>query len=208
MAIRTTSPREMQTDYEGDPKPAFRSGLSRIRSGLSHLHHRVVANALARIGLRRWVKSAAITDAILTAEVHGAKLRAPTKAAIRNLAEVNWEETQLPPIPAPAARRSLSELSWEDRCLPPLTAQIPGRLSEVSWEDRVLPTLVPMKNRKSNLAEDELSWEDRCLPPLSTDSCGGHLSELSWEERLLPTPVPAKLLQSELAEDDWRTGGG
>jgi hypothetical protein len=215
---------QLPTDYEDDPTPFF----GRIRNGLKCLgSRRIVGSALTRVGLRRWIKSAAVTDALLTAELHGSamtKLRAGpgswhqatrTLTVSRDLSDVKWEETLLPPIPPPAACRCLSELSWEDRCLPslPTADRVPGRLSELSWEDRLLPTLAPVKLRKSTLAKDEQSWEDRCLPPLSTDSSGGvhepgRLSELSWEEHLLPTLAPAEFMQSELDEDSWWTGSG
>ena len=202
---------EHEAEYadEHDATPVF----GRVRSALDRLYpRRVVSSVLTRIGLRRWLKSAALTDAMLTAELHGAKLRAPAKAAIRDLAEVNWETTLLPPIPPPATGRSLSEVSWEDHCLPPVgVAAVQGRLSELSWEDRLLPTLVPAKPRQSELAE--LSWEDRVLPPLSTAGTTakvqGRLSEVAWEDHLLPTLGPAKLQQHvEFGEDDWRAGGG
>lgn len=206
----TGSQEQLQTAYE-DSMPGF----GRIRSGLNCLYPpRVVSSVLTRIGLKRWLKSAAITDAMLTAELHGAKLRPLAKVPMRDLAEVSWEETLLPTIPPPTTSRCLSELSWEERCLPPVgtAAHVPGRLSELSWEDRVLPTLVPAKLRQSELAKDELSWEDRCLPPLSTVGTVAHaqgrLSELSWEDRLLPTLVPAKRPQTDFGEDDWRAGGG
>jgi len=197
-------------EAEYDATPVF----GRVRSALDRLYpRRVVSSVLSRIGLRRWLKSAAITDAMLTAELHGAKLRAPAKVAIRDLAEVNWETTLLPPVPPPATGRCLSEVSWEDHCLPPVgAAAVQGRLSELSWEDRLLPTLIPAptKPRPSELAE--LSWEDRVLPPLSTAGTTarvqGRLSELAWEDHLLPTLVPAKLQHIEFSEDDWRAGGG
>ena len=202
---------EHEAEYadEYDATPVF----GRVRSALDRLYpRRVVSSVLTRIGLRRWAKSAALTDAMLTAELHGPKLRAPAKVTIRDLAEVNWETTLLPPIPPPATGRSLSEVSWEDHCLPPVgVAAVQGRLSELSWEDRLLPTLVPAKPRQSELAE--LSWEDRVLPPLSTAGTTakvqGRLSEVAWEDHLLPTLGPAKLQQHvEFGEDDWRAGGG
>lgn len=203
---------EHEAEYadEHDATPVF----GRVRSALDRLYpRRVVSSVLTRIGLRRWAKSAALTDAMLTAELHGPKLRAPAKVTIRDLAEVNWETTLLPPIPPPATRRCLSEVSWEDHLLPPVgAAAVQGRLSELSWEDRLLPTLIPAKPRQSALAE--LSWEDRVLPPLSTAGTTaqvqGRLSELAWEDHLLPTLVPAKLQQQhiEFGEDDWRAGGG
>ena len=114
------SPRHAPTprhEAEYDATPVF----GRVRSALDRLYpRRVVSSVLSRIGLRRWLKSAAITDAMLTAELHGAKLRAPAKVAIRDLAEVNWETTLLPPVPPPATGRCLSEVSWEDHCLPPV----------------------------------------------------------------------------------------
>ena len=196
---------EHEAEYadEHDATPVF----GRVRSALDRLYpRRVVSSVLTRIGLRRWAKSAALTDAMLTAELHGPKLRAPAKVTIRDLAEVNWETTLLPPIPPPATRRCLSEVSWEDHLLPPVgAAAVQGRLSELSWEDRLLPTLIPAKLRQSALAE--LSWEDRVLPPLSTAGTTaqvqGRLSELAWEDHLLPTLVPAKPRQSELAELSW-----
>lgn len=202
---------EHEAEYadEHDATPV----VGRVRSALDRLYpRRVVSSVLTRIGLRRWLKSAALTDAMLTAELHGAKLRAPAKAAIRDLAEVNWETTLLPPIPPPVTGRSLSEVSWEDHCLPPVgVAAVQGRLSELSWEDRLLPTLVPAKPRQTEVAE--LSWEDRVLPPLSsvgtTTKVQGRLSEVAWEDHLLPTLGPAKLQQHvEFGEDDWRAGGG
>ena len=98
---------------------------------------------------------AAVTDAMLTAELHGAKLRAPAKA-IRDLKEVNWETTLLPPVPPPATGRCLSEVSWEDHCLPPVgAAAVQGRLSELAWEDHLLPTLVPAKLQHIEFSEDD-----------------------------------------------------
>ena len=200
---------EPEAEYDGAPTPVF----GRVRGALGRLYpRRVVSSVLTRIGLRRWLKSAAITDAMLTAELHGAKLRAPAKA-IRDLKEVNWETTLLPPIPLRATgTRCLSEASWEDHLLPPVGgAAVHGRLSELSWEDRLLPTLIPAKPRPSALAE--LSWEDRLLPPLpsaaTTTHVHGRLSELAWEDHLLPpTLVPAKLQPVEFGEDDWRVGAG
>ena len=200
---------EPEAEYDEAPTPVF----GRVRGALGRLYpRRVVSSVLTRIGLRRWLKSAAITDAMLTAELHGAKLRAPAKA-IRDLKEVNWETTLLPPIPLRATgTRCLSEASWEDHLLPPVGgAAVHGRLSELSWEDRLLPTLIPAKPRPSALAE--LSWEDRLLPPLpsaaTTTHVHGRLSELAWEDHLLPpTRVPAKLQPVEFGEDDWRVGAG
>ena len=202
---------EPEAEYEETPTPVF----GRVRGALGRLYpRRVVSSVLTRIGLRRWLKSAAITDAMLTAELHGAKLRAPAKEArSRDLKEVNWETTLLPPIPLRATgTRCLSEASWEDHLLPPVGgAAVHGRLSELSWEDRLLPTLIPAKPRPSALAE--LSWEDRLLPPLpsaaTTTHVHGRLSELAWEDHLLPpTLVPAKLQPVEFGEDDWRVGAG
>jgi len=200
---------EPEMEFDETPTPVF----GRVRGALGRLYpRRVVSSVLTRIGLRRWLKSAAITDAMLTAELHGAKLRAPAKA-IRDLKEVNWETTLLPPIPLRATgTRCLSEASWEDHLLPPVGgAAVHGRLSELSWEDRLLPTLIPAKPRPSALAE--LSWEDRLLPPLpsaaTTTHVHGRLSELAWEDHLLPpTRVPAKLQPVEFGEDDWRVGAG
>jgi len=205
----SSSREQLQTEYEDESTPF----LGRIRRTLNRLvPPRVVSSVLNRIGRGRG--SAALTDAMLTAELHGAKLRAPAKVALRDLAENNWEETLLPPTLPPAAGRCLSELSWEEHCLPPMgtAAHVQGRLSEASWEDRLLPKLVPAKLRQSELAE--LSWEDRVLPPLSSAGTAAHapapgrLSELAWEDRLLPTLVPTKLQRIEFAEDDWRAGGG
>ena len=159
---------------EHEKEPTADEWTSRIQGGLNRLYPRRTS-VLTRTGLRR--------------KVPGAKGRGGAGAL--QVAEVNWEETLLPPIPQPAGRRCLSETSWEDRCLPPMgtAACVPGRLSEASWEDRVLPTLVPTKLRHS----DELSWEDRCLPSLSTvgvaaslPSPSSRMSELKWEDRLLP----------------------
>ena len=206
---------EHETEYDETPTPVF----GRVRGALGRLYpRRVVSSVLTRIGLRRWLKSAAITDAMLTAELHGAKLRAPAKEAIKDLkihdlAEVNWETTLLPPIPLRATgTRCLAEASWEDHLLPPVGgAAVQGRLSELSWEDRLLPTLIPAKPRPTALAE--LSWEDRLLPPLPSAATAtevhGRLSELAWEDHLLPpTLVTAKLQHVEFGEDDWRAGAG
>ena len=60
---------EPEAEYDEAPTPVF----GRVRGALGRLYpRRVVSSVLTRIGLRRWLKSAAITDAMLTAELHGA----------------------------------------------------------------------------------------------------------------------------------------
>ena len=169
--VETFTTAGLQTEYEEEPTTDEWTG--RIVDGLNRMYPGRAA-VRTRTGLRREGESDAATDAIVTDLAHGSW----------DLAEVNWEDTLLPPIPQPAAHRCLSENSWEDRCLPPMgtAAQAPGRLSESSWEDRCLPTLVPAKLVRHS---DDFSWEDSCLPSLSTMGTGS-LSELAWEDHLLP----------------------
>ena len=166
--VETFTTAGLQTEYEEEPTADEWTG--RIVDGLNRMYPGRAA-VRTRTGLRREGEFAAATGAILTDLAH-------------DLAEVNWEDTLLPPVPQTTAHRCLSETSWEDRCLPPMgtAAQAPGRLSEASWEDRCLPTLVPAKLVRHR---DDLSWEDSCLPSLSTVGTGS-LSELSWEDHLLP----------------------
>ena len=161
--VETFTASGLQTEYEEEPTADEWTG--RVLDGLNRMYPGRAVRT--RTGLRPEGESAEAADAIVT-----------------DLAEVNWEDTLLPPIPQPAARRCLSETSWEDRCLPQMgtAAQAPGRLSESSWEDRCLPTLVPAKLVRHS---DDSSWEDSCLPSLSTMGTGS-LSELAWEDHLLP----------------------
>jgi hypothetical protein len=182
------SRQKVETVTEAAPTPIF----APIVGGLKRLYPRRVVNAVAtRVGLRRWLGDAAVTDAMLTAELHGAKLRRAEVATKgrgpRDLAEINWEESLLPPIPVRrrSLSMSLSELSWEDRLLPSLstpTGRAPGRIKENSWEDRVLPTVLPPKPRGTSM---ETSWEDHVLPAAGAEPTPrGTSMETSWEERL------------------------
>ena len=117
--VETFTASGLKTEYEEEPTADEWTG--RVIDGLNRMYPGRAA-VRTRTGLQREGKSAEATDAILT-----------------DLAEVNWEDTLLPPIPQPAARRCLSETSWEDRCLPSLSTVGTGSLSELAWEDRLLP---------------------------------------------------------------------
>ena len=86
MVFRTgVSSREAVT--EAAPAPFF----GPIGRGLKRLYPRRVVRAVAtRVGLGRWLDNAAVTDAMLTAELMRPKLWTATKAnRNRDLAEVN-----------------------------------------------------------------------------------------------------------------------
>lgn len=188
LSSRTAPARsDEQVEVELEPEASGGGIFGPIGRGLKRLYpRRVVRSVATRIGLGRWFDKAAVTDAILTAELMRPKLIATRADETRNLAENSWEDTLLPPLQV-HRRASLSELSWEDRLLPAVggpSGRMQGRLSELSWEDRLLPCLTTARLYETDLAED--SWEDSLLPlsepPLKVSR---DLSESSWED-LLP----------------------
>jgi len=115
-----------------------------------------------------WRSKAAITDALLTAELHS--------RSSRDLAELDWE-TRLLPIQPKTKTRDLD--SWEMRLLPTLNEP---RIAAASWEDRLLPkaSTLRMGSRKAIDSWERVLLESTPVVAATRDGLTG------WEERLLP----------------------
>ena len=139
---------------------------------------------------RSWRTKAAVQDALLTAGVRrGLATRLHRKN--RDLAEVGWEESLLPPVlHAAASVRDLAEDGWEERLLPSIElAAAPRRnLAENSWEDRLLPRPIRLRPVTATRDLSEDSWEEHLVPNGAAAAASTFASSSldGWEARLLP----------------------
>lgn len=197
---------ETQTSEELEPEtPRFKPlGIVRTAAGWVN-----------RLVNRRWRSKAAITDALLTAQL---RTKGTGQAVIkRDLAETGWEDHLLPSRTSqPSVGATLS--SWEDRLMPDLTTP-KARLCNLGQFERLLPDIVPTDEQSDLVSLSQITpptrearsprrsltsidaWEERLFAEPPVPRCRT-LAELSWEDRLLPD-VPAAPSPRSLSEGGW-----